>query len=60
MPSVDHECAMTAFALEQTKKLDAVMALAERQQREIEQLKKALIGPKSERSKKMVSVRGTP
>ena len=51
---------MTAFALEQTKKLDAVMALAERQQREIEQLKKALIGPKSERSKKMVSVRGTP
>ena len=56
MPPIDHECAMTAFALEQTKKLDAVMALAERQQREIEQLKKALIGPKSERSKKMAAI----
>ena len=56
MPPIDHECAMTAFALEQTKKLDALMALAERQQREIDQLKKALIGPKSERSKKMAAI----
>lgn len=55
-PVVDHECALTAFVQEQQKKLDAVIALAERQQREIEQLKKALIGPKSERTKKMPSV----
>ena len=55
-PVVDHECALTAFVQEQQKRLDAVIALAERQQREIEQLKKALIGPKSERTKKMPSV----
>ena len=55
-PVVDHDCALTAFVLEQQKKLDALVALADRQQREIEQLKKALIGPKSERSKKMASV----
>ena len=62
-PVVDHECALTAFVMEQQnklqeqqKKLDSVIALAERQQREIEQLKKSLIGPKSERSKKMASI----
>ena len=55
-PAIDHECALTGFVEEQQKKLDALIVLAERQQREIEQLKKALFAPKSERTKKMASV----
>ena len=55
-PTVNHECELTAYVLEQEKKLNAIIALAEKQQREIEQLKKALYAPKSERSKKMAGV----
>ena len=35
-PTVDHECALTAVVKDQ-QKLEAVIALAQKQQREIEQ-----------------------
>jgi transposase len=49
MPPIDHECAMTAFARE-------LLLVTQKQQAEIAQLKKALLGPKSERSKAMASI----
>lgn len=44
VPPVDHDCALTPVVEKQATEI-------ERLKREIEQLKKALIGPKSERSK---------
>jgi transposase len=51
VPPDEHDCPLSTIVEEQQKRIDALLARAEQQDREIAQLKKALIGPKSERSK---------
>lgn len=50
-PPVDHDCALTAYVAEQQKLIEELRERAEKQDREIAQLKKALLGPKSERTR---------
>jgi transposase len=50
-PAVEHDCPLTDIVAEQQKRIDALLERAAQQEREIAQLKKALIGPKSERVK---------
>jgi transposase len=47
----DHDCPLTELVLEQHKRIEQLLERAEKQDRELAQLKKALFGPKSERSK---------
>jgi transposase len=51
VPPDEHDCPLSTIVEEQQKRIDALLARAEQQDREIAQLKKALIGPKSERTK---------
>ena len=50
-PPDDHDCPMTELVREQQRRIEQLMERAEKQDREIAQLKKALLGPKSERTK---------
>jgi transposase len=51
VPLPDHDCSLTEFMLEQQRRIEELLERTERQSQEIAQLKKALIGPKSERTK---------
>jgi transposase len=51
VPPVEHDCPLTSLVEEQQRRIDELLERAAKQDREIAQLKKALIGPKSERSK---------
>jgi transposase len=51
VPPADHDCPLTELVQEQQRRIEQLLERAEKQDREIAQLKKALIGPKSERSK---------
>jgi hypothetical protein len=51
VPPDDHDCPLTELVQEQRRRIDQLLERAEKQDCEIAQLKKALIGPKSERSK---------
>jgi transposase len=51
VPPVEHDCPLSDIVAEQQKRIDALLERAAQQDREIAQLKKALIGPKSERTK---------
>jgi transposase len=51
VPPVEHDCPLTALVEAQQKRIDELLERASQQDREIAQLKKALIGPKSERTK---------
>jgi len=50
-PPDDHDCPLTDLVQEQQRRIDQLLERAEKQDREIAQLKKALMGPKSERTK---------
>src|SRR5262252_2436723 len=51
VPAPDHDCSLTEYMQEQQRRIDELVERTERQAQEIAQLKKALIGPKSERIK---------
>lgn len=51
MAPAGHDCPVTDLVLEQHKRIEQLLARAEKQDRELAQLKKSLFGPKSERSK---------
>jgi hypothetical protein len=47
----DHDCPLTDLVQEQQRRIEQLMARAEKQDAEFAQLKKALFRPKSERTK---------
>lgn len=47
----DHDCPLTELVREQQRRIEQLLERAEKQDRELAQLKKALMGPKSERIK---------
>jgi transposase len=51
VPPDDHDCPLSTLVEEQRKRIDELLERAQKQDREIAQLKKALLGPKSERTK---------
>jgi transposase len=51
VPPDDHDCPLTDLVQEQQRRIEQLLARAEKQDGEIAQLKKALFGPKSERTK---------
>ena len=51
VPPDDHDCPLTDLVQEQQRRIEQLLERADKQEREIAQLKKALIGPKSERMK---------
>jgi hypothetical protein len=51
VPPDDHDCPLTDLVQEQQLRIAQLLERADKQEREIAQLKKALIGPKSERIK---------
>jgi transposase len=51
VPPDDHDCPLSTLVQEQQKRINELLERAQKQDREIAQLKKALIGPKSERIK---------
>jgi transposase len=51
VPPDDHDCSLTTLVQEQQRQIAQLLERAQKQEREIAQLKKALIGPKSERTK---------
>lgn len=51
VPPDDHDCPLTELVHEQQLRIEQLLEQSQKQAQEIAQLKKALIGPKSERSK---------
>ena len=51
VPPADHDCPLRELVQEQQRRIEQLLEQSQKQAQEIAQLKKALIGPKSERAK---------